>query len=103
MTHINLIPTIADEEAITLSEVVSSDVLRPLSASPEAQDRLLPLLPATQESSEAVLTSPQFRQALGLFGAALQSGQLGPLMTQFGLSDGVAQAASTGGQWMQLA
>ena len=36
-------------------------------------------------------------QALSSFSSALQSGQLGPLMTQFGLGEDVANAAAQGG------
>ena len=40
-------------------------------------------------------------QSLDVFGAALESGQLGPLMMQFGLQAQTAQAAATGseGTW----
>lgn len=37
-------------------------------------------------------------QALSSFSSALQSGQLGPLMTQFGLGEDVANAAAQGGK-----
>ena len=37
-------------------------------------------------------------QALGMFSAALQSGQLGPLMQQFGMSADVVTAANSGGK-----
>lgn len=39
-----------------------------------------------------------FSQALSSFSAALQSGQLGPLMSQFGLGEAVASAATQGGK-----
>ena len=35
-------------------------------------------------------------QAMGVFSSALSSGQLGPLVTEFGLSTDVASAAATG-------
>jgi len=37
-------------------------------------------------------------QALGMFSSALQSGQLAPLMGQFGFSDDVMGAARRGGK-----
>ena len=37
-------------------------------------------------------------QALSSFSSALQSGQLGPLMTQFSLGEDVANAAAQGGK-----
>ena len=42
--------------------------------------------------------SPLLSQSLDTFGAALQSGQLGPLMSQFGLQQETAQAATTGSE-----
>lgn len=81
-----------------LSEVVTADVLRPLASNTEAHDRLTPHLPPSHESPQDVLTSPQFQQALGVFGSALHSGQLGPLMSQFGMGEEVARAATTGGK-----
>ena len=39
-------------------------------------------------------------QAMQSFSAALASGQLGPLMNQFGLGDEVAAAAAAGGKYM---
>lgn len=81
-----------------LPEVVTADVLRPLASNTEAHDRLTPHLPPSHESPQDVLTSPQFQQALGVFGSALHSGQLGPLMSQFGMGEEVARAATTGGK-----
>ena len=60
--------------------------------------RLTPHLPPSHELPQEVLTSPQFQQALGVFGSALHSGQLGPLMAQFGMGEEVARAATTGGE-----
>ncbi|XP_060604796.1 proteasomal ubiquitin receptor ADRM1-B-like [Ruditapes philippinarum] len=54
------------------------------------------LLPKSEEELRATITSPQFKQALSSFSSALQSGQLGPLMTQFGLGEDVANAAAQG-------
>lgn len=84
------------EESPSLSDVVTSEVLRPLADDKEAMDEIASHLPSEQ-TTEGVLTSPQFQQALGVFGSALSSGQLGPLMGQFGLSTDVATAAATGG------
>ena len=38
-------------------------------------------------------------QAMGVLGSALSSGQLGPLMTQFGLGQTTAEAAATGSEF----
>lgn len=78
--------------------MVTSEVLRPLSSDGEAVEQISPHLPPTSEGAEAVLLSPQFQQALGVFGSALQSGQLGPLMSEFGLGQSVVDAANTGGR-----
>ena len=59
---------------------------------------MAPHLPPTDQSVEEVLSSPQFQQALSVFGSGLQSGQLGPLMGQFGLGQAVTQSASSGGE-----
>lgn len=45
-----------------------------------------------------MLSSPQFQSALSAFHSGLTSGQLGPLMSQFGLGEGVAQSAASGGE-----
>ncbi|OTF74769.1 hypothetical protein BLA29_013813, partial [Euroglyphus maynei] len=44
----------------------------------------------------STVQSPQFQQALNSFSHALQSGQLGPLMQQFGLSESCVNAANNG-------
>lgn len=42
------------------------------------------------------VSSPQFQQALSSFSTALQSGQLGPVVSQFQLSSEAVAAANTG-------
>ena len=88
-----------EQDKVNLTDVVTSDVLRPLSSDPAVQERVESHLPPTSERLETVLTSPQFQQALGTFNSALQSGQLGPLMSQFGLGGQVVTAANTGGMF----
>jgi 26S proteasome regulatory subunit N13 len=44
----------------------------------------------------ATLTSPQFQQAMSTFSSALQSGQLGPVVSQFKLSSEAVAAANSG-------
>ena len=58
-------------------------------------------LPAGEEGKEVTLTdlsgtvqSPQFQQAVSMFSMALSSGQLGPLIKEFGLGDEAAAAAA---------
>lgn len=84
------------EESISLTDVVTPDILRPLSSDPAILEQVQSHLPPTSERLETVLTSPQFQQALGTFSGALQSGQLGALMGQFGLGGEVVNAANSG-------
>lgn len=49
-----------------------------------------------KDQLKETLNSPQFQQALSMFSHALQSGQLGPLASQFLLSSEAVAAASTG-------
>lgn len=64
--------------------------------------RLMAHLPSIETSDNAkkqlkdTIQSPQFQQALSSFSAALQSGQLGPVVSQFQLSPEAIAAANTG-------
>ena len=58
-------------------------------------------LPAGDEGKELTLAdlsgtvqSPQFQQAVSMFSMALGSGQLGPVIKEFGLGDEAAAAAA---------
>lgn len=59
-------------------------------------------LPTIESSDNAkkqlkdTISSPQFQQALSSFSTALQSGQLGPVVSQFQLSNEAVAAANTG-------
>jgi hypothetical protein len=86
----------APENAASLNEVLSSDVIRPLTNDEQVVSELSTHLPPTGESAEDILSSPQFQSALSTFHSGLTSGQLGPLMSQFGLGEGVAQSAASG-------
>ncbi|RXM91693.1 Proteasomal ubiquitin receptor ADRM1 [Acipenser ruthenus] len=76
--------------------------MAPILANADVQKRLLPYLPSgeslpqTAEEIQNTLTSPQFQQAMSMFSAALASGQLGPLMSQFGLPAEAVDAANKG-------
>ncbi|KAH3780658.1 hypothetical protein DPMN_158477 [Dreissena polymorpha] len=88
---------------VDLSKALDPESMVPILANPEVQQRLIPFLPEggalpkSEEELRATITSPQFKQALSSFSSALQSGQLGPLMSQFGLGEDVANAAAQGG------
>ena len=49
------------------------------------------------------MRSPQFQQAVSSFGQALNTAQLGPLLTQFGVPAPAANAAALGGKHALLA
>ncbi|CAH3141546.1 proteasomal ubiquitin receptor ADRM1-A-like [Pocillopora verrucosa] len=92
----------ASRENVDLSSVFTPDSIMPLLSDPEFREQLAPFLPAGEELPQSptelsnTLRSPQFQQALGMFSSALQSGQLGPLMGQFGFNDEVMGAARRG-------
>ncbi|KAK5924362.1 hypothetical protein CgunFtcFv8_001235 [Champsocephalus gunnari] len=88
--------------AVDLSSVLTPEVMAPILSHPEVQQRLSPFLPSGEslpQSSEELnntLSSPQFQQAMSMFSSALASGQLGPLMNQFGLPAEAVDAANKG-------
>jgi len=96
------VPAPAQQDSVDLAASFSNDALLPLMADKEVQNRLKPFLPAvenlptSQDELRETLQSPQFKQALSIFSAALQSGQLAPLMQQFKLSQPAIDAAAKG-------
>ncbi|CEP15446.1 hypothetical protein [Parasitella parasitica] len=74
---------------IALSDVLTTQSLTPLLNDSEICASLFPFLPEeserTAEEVRQVVKSPQFSQALQSLSAALQTGQLGPLLSQLGL------------------
>jgi len=89
-------------EAVDLAKALSPEAMIPILANAQVQERLIQYLPEgeslpkSEEELRNTVTSPQFQQALSSFSSALQSGQLGPLMSQFGLGEDVANAAAQG-------
>ncbi|XP_076437768.1 proteasomal ubiquitin receptor ADRM1-B-like [Babylonia areolata] len=96
------VPTGEQKEAVDLAKALNPEAMLPILSNPEVQRRLLPFLPdsqslpRTEHELRSTMSSPQFQQALTSFSQALQSGQLGPLMNQFGLGEDVANAAAQG-------
>ncbi|KAA0706881.1 Proteasomal ubiquitin receptor ADRM1 [Triplophysa tibetana] len=92
----------AEGQGVDLASVLTPDVMAPILANSEVQQRLLPYLPSGEsllQSAEEIqntLTSPQFQQSMSMFSSALASGQLGPLMNQFGLPSEAVDAANKG-------
>jgi len=89
-------------EQVNLASALNPESLIPILANADVQQRLIPhlpdgeSLPKTAEELRNTVASPQFQQALQSFGAALTSGELGPLMGQFGLPEDVSNAAAAG-------
>lgn len=96
---------------IDLSHSINYDALKPLLANEQFMDRVKEQLPAAidaegqpqavtdanaTEQLAGTVSSPQFQQALSIFSAALQSGQLGPLVAQFDLGPECVDAAQRG-------
>jgi len=96
------VPTDGAKEPVDLAKALSPESMIPILANAQVQERLVPFLPEgeslpkTEEELRNTVQSPQFQQALSSFSSALQSGQLGPLMSQFGLGEDVANAAAQG-------
>ncbi|XP_013878147.1 proteasomal ubiquitin receptor ADRM1 [Austrofundulus limnaeus] len=94
------VPT--SSQGVDLASVLTPEVMAPILGNHEVQQRLMPFLPTGEslpQSSEELhntLSSPQFQQAMSLFSSALASGQLGPLMNQFGLPAEAVEAANKG-------
>merc|ERR1711976_491411 len=72
----------------------TGETLGPLLQNQEFLDKVKEFLPAGEEGKEVTLSdlsgtvqSPQFQQSLSMFSMALSSGQLGPLIREFGLGD----------------
>ncbi|XP_068608897.1 proteasomal ubiquitin receptor ADRM1-like [Brachionichthys hirsutus] len=92
----------AGAQGVDLTSVLTPEVMAPILADPEVQQRLTPYLPSGEsllQSTEELhntLSSPQFQQAMSMFSSALASGQLGPLMNQFGLPAEAVDAANKG-------
>ncbi|XP_067096077.1 proteasomal ubiquitin receptor ADRM1-like [Osmerus mordax] len=89
-------------QGVDLASVVTPEVMAPILANTEVQQRLLPFLPSGEALLQSpdelhnTITSPQFQQSMSMFSSALASGQLGPLMNQFGLPAEAVDAANKG-------
>ncbi|RWS06683.1 proteasomal ubiquitin receptor ADRM1-like isoform X1 [Dinothrombium tinctorium] len=97
----------AAKEDIDLSSAITSEAMQSLLSNKDFMDRVKTFLPPASpdkqtpeppvsEQLSSTVQSPQFKQALRTFSIALQSGQLGPLMQQFGLNQACVDAANAG-------
>lgn len=89
--------------SVDLSTSLNSDSLNSIISDPDRVNTLQSHLPIIEGEEENVkqqlketLASPQFQQALSMFSSALQSGQLGPVVSQFQLSPEAVAAANIG-------
>ncbi|KAK3088704.1 hypothetical protein FSP39_022579 [Pinctada imbricata] len=102
------VPTGENKDGVDLVQALNPETMIPILANKDVQERLVKFLPEgeslpkTEGELRNTVQSPQFQQALSSFSAALQSGQLGPLMSQFGLGEDVANAAAQGGNYIHI-
>ncbi|KAJ9590683.1 hypothetical protein L9F63_016199 [Diploptera punctata] len=98
--------TSTQRTAVDLSSALTMENLQALLGDPnlarELQQHLPPSStsgtppPPASEQLRSTLASSQFRQALSMFSAALQSGQLGPVVQQFEVGTEAVNAANQG-------
>ncbi|KAG0094147.1 hypothetical protein BGZ92_006370 [Podila epicladia] len=83
------VPQAAPRSNLRLDHVLTPGSIAPLLNNPAICAALFPHLPEsaerTPEEIQAIVRTPQFSQALVSLSTALESGQLGPLLRQFGL------------------
>lgn len=96
------------KQNVDLSTSLNSESINSILSDPERLEALSAHLPGVDEEGKPTdpnvvkqqlkdtLSSPQFQQALSMFSSALQSGQLGPVVSQFKLSDDAVSAANSG-------
>lgn len=93
-------PEEGQRESVDLSTTLTSDALSGVLSNPETLQQLQSHLPAvdgsTQEALRSTLASPQFQQAVSQFSSALESGQLGPVVSQLAVNSEAVAAASQG-------
>lgn len=98
------------KQNVDLSTSLNSDSINAVLSDPDRLQSLQTHLPNISETDDEkqldtntikqqlkdTLASPQFQQALSMFSNALQSGQLGPVVSQFKLNDDAVLAANSG-------
>lgn len=94
--------SVGNGRTIDLSGSLNAEAIDKISIDSKKTANLAAYLPAIQTSKSPkqqikdTIASPQFQQALSSFSAALQSGQLGPVVSQFELSSEAEASANTG-------
>ncbi|XP_065169205.1 proteasomal ubiquitin receptor ADRM1-like isoform X1 [Atheta coriaria] len=88
------------DQSVDFSTALTSDALSSIMSNQEALEQLQNHLPTTdgtpQEQLKSTLQSPQFQQAVSQFSNALESGQLGPVVSQLVANPEVIAAANEG-------
>lgn len=88
--------------AIDLASAINAEAIDKIATDSDRTNTLAAHLPTietsdtTKKQLKDTIASPQFQQALSSFSTALQSGQLGPVVSQFQLSSEAVAAANTG-------
>ena len=96
------VPSSSKEPPVDLSSGVTGEIIKPLLNDPNFVQKMKDLLPPSEDTTDpaneisSTISSPQFKQALQMFSSGLQSGQLGPLIREFGLGDAAVAAATAG-------
>lgn len=89
----------AIEKLIVRQRNVATELTNTMSSAISATDNLESTMTTylpPGDTLSTTLSSPQFSQALSMFWSALQSGQAGPVVQQFGLGADAISAAATG-------
>lgn len=94
--------TTASQRPVDLSPAITPETLQAILNNPACVEQLQQHLPtigpggSQEEQLRSTLASPQFQQAVSMFSAALQSGQLGPVVQQFDVSNEAIAATNQG-------
>ncbi|XP_057652927.1 proteasomal ubiquitin receptor ADRM1-B-like isoform X1 [Diorhabda carinulata] len=90
----------ATQPAVDLSTALTSETLVGVLNNPETIQQLQSHLPAVDENAQealrSTLASPQFQQAVSQFSSALESGQLGPIVSGLAVNPEAVVAAAQG-------
>lgn len=93
-------PAPSDQQSVDLSTALTGDALSGLLNNTDAIQQLENHLPAvggtTEDQLRSTLASPQFQQAVQQFSTALESGQLGPIVSQLAVNPDAVTAATQG-------
>lgn len=93
-------PQQPQQQSVDLSTTLTGEALTSIINNPDALQQLQQHLPPidgnTQEALKSTLASPQFQQAVSQFSSALESGQLGPVVSQLAVNPEAVAAAASG-------